>query len=217
MGLIQKMKKRTKISTKEMARIAIFVAVTAILAQIAIPLPFSPVPISFGIIAVYAAALLLKPKSAMISQILYIMLGAIGLPVFGGFQGGVGILVGPTGGYLISYPLVAFLISYSLNSNRVEKLTLKNEMSLIKVQVIAFMSIVISHLLLYTLGAAWLSFILKLSFNEAMIIGIYPFAFLDLIKIVLSVITIVPMRQRLTRTGFLDMHFQKYSSEQNLN
>ena len=99
------------LSVKSLTIIAFFAALTAVLAQIAIPIPFSPVPISFGLVAVYISGILLKPKHALYSQICYLILGMMGVPVFGGFKGGIGVLFGPTGGYLIVYPLMAWIVA----------------------------------------------------------------------------------------------------------
>ena len=79
-----------KIDIRGMCLIGIFTAITAILAQIIIPLQFTPVPVSFGILAVYITGILLKPKYAVISQVVYLLLGCFfaGAPVFGGIRGG---------------------------------------------------------------------------------------------------------------------------------
>ena len=77
-------------TAKEISRIAIFTAITAVLAQIVVPLPFTPMPISFGLLAVYITGILLKPKHAVFVQICYLLIGAVGAPVFGNFRGGVG-------------------------------------------------------------------------------------------------------------------------------
>ena len=78
---------KSAFSVKELAIIAFFTSLTAVLAQIAIPIPFSPVPISFGLVAVYISAILLKPKHAIYSQVCYLIIGMMGVPVFAGFRG----------------------------------------------------------------------------------------------------------------------------------
>ena len=102
-----------KLDVRGMCLIGVFTALTAISAQIIIPLPFTPVPVSLSILAVYITGILLKPKYAVFTQIIYILLGLFaGAPVFGGFRGGFSVLAGPTGGYLITYPIMAFIIAY---------------------------------------------------------------------------------------------------------
>ena len=90
-----------KIRTKQMVLIALMTAVTCVLGPLSIPLPFSPVPISLTNFAIFLAIFVLGMKSGTISFIIYLLLGAIGVPVFSSFRGGLQVLAGPTGGYLI--------------------------------------------------------------------------------------------------------------------
>ncbi len=98
------------LTTESLMLIPMFTAMTGILAQIFIPLPFTPVPINLAMVAVFLGAGLLGGARAAISQIMYVLLGAIGVPVFAGFTSGLGIVVGATGGYLIGYIVAAFVI-----------------------------------------------------------------------------------------------------------
>lgn len=99
----------SKISTKEICSIAIMTAITAVLAQISIPMPLG-VPMTMQTFAVTLAGIILGAKSGTISMMVYLLLGAVGVPVFAGFSGGFQDLIGPTGGFLLSFPLMAFLI-----------------------------------------------------------------------------------------------------------
>ncbi len=84
---------------------------TAIAAQISIPLPFTPVPFTFQPMVVLLGAAALGPRLGMASQILYLALGFAGLPVFAAsplLPQGAARLLGPTGGYLMAYPFAAF-------------------------------------------------------------------------------------------------------------
>src|SRR5215216_5325541 len=92
-----------------MARAALMAAVTAVAAQITIPLPFSPVPFTLQVLAVILSGLLLGPRHGALAQAIYILVGAVGAPVFAGFSGGLGVILGPTGGYIVSYPIAAAL------------------------------------------------------------------------------------------------------------
>ena len=94
---------KTFITTKQLTLVGVMTAVTCILGPFSIPLPFSPVPISFTNLAVYLTVYVLGMKFGTISFITYLLLGAVGLPVFSAFTGGIGKLAGPTGGYLIGY------------------------------------------------------------------------------------------------------------------
>lgn len=88
-----------------MTRAALMVAVTAVAAQIVIPL--FPIPFTLQVFAVVLAGLLLGPRYGALAMAIYLLVGAVGVPVFAGFKGGLGIILGPTGGYLVSYPLAA--------------------------------------------------------------------------------------------------------------
>ena len=100
--------------TYDLATMGLMAAVTAIMAQIAIPMP-QGVPMTLQTFAVTLAGIILGSKSGAISMLIYLLLGAVGLPVFSGFRGGLGMLVGPTGGFLISFPIMAFIIGLGVH------------------------------------------------------------------------------------------------------
>jgi biotin transport system substrate-specific component len=90
--------------------------VTAVAAQIAIPLPFSPVPLTGQTFAVLLSGAVLGARRAFLAQALYLLEGTAGLPFFAGGAAGAGILLGPTGGYLIAFPFAA-LVTGALAQN----------------------------------------------------------------------------------------------------
>jgi biotin transport system substrate-specific component len=92
-----------------MTRAALMAAVTAVAAQIAIPLPFSPIPFTLQVLAVILSGLLLGARGGTLAQAIYVLIGAIGVPVFAQFSGGLEHIAGPRGGYLVSYPIAAAL------------------------------------------------------------------------------------------------------------
>src|SRR5690625_5950727 len=81
---------------------ALFAAIISVLAQVVIPLPFG-VPITGQTLAIGLAATILGSRLGTISTLLYLMIGAVGMPVFAQFTGGLGILIGPTGGFLVGF------------------------------------------------------------------------------------------------------------------
>ena len=91
----------------EIVKVALMAALISVLGPIAVPLPFTPVPISLGILAVYISSYLLGAKTGTLSVIIYILVGLVGLPVFSGYTGGAAKLAGPTGGYIIGFIFVA--------------------------------------------------------------------------------------------------------------
>ena len=103
---------------KGMVFAALFAALTAVVASFKIPLPFSPVPITLQTLMVLLSGAMLGPIYGALAMIIYLVLGAIGLPVFAGGSSGIPALLGATGGYLFSYPVAAFVIGYMLQKKK---------------------------------------------------------------------------------------------------
>lgn len=89
--------------TKTLTRTALMAAVICVLAPISIPIPVSSVALTLGTFALYLTAYVLKPKPAFAATGLYLLLGAVGLPVFAGYASGISRFAGPGGGYLLGY------------------------------------------------------------------------------------------------------------------
>jgi len=166
-----------------MTRVALMAAVTAVAAQITIPLPFSPVPFTLQVPAVVLSGFLLGPRYGALAQAIYVLVGAIGVPVFAGFRGGLGVIVGPTGGYLLSYPIaaaVAGLAAYAVaRSARRRALTSGLLWGVAALAVI------------YALGMIWLSAVANLPLAVAFAQGVLPFVAFDLVKVVLAALVAV--------------------------
>src|SRR5215212_7022799 len=158
-------------------------AVTAVTAQITIPLPISPVPFTLQVLAVILSGLLLGPRNGALSQAIYVLIGAIGVPVFAGFSGGLGIVLGPTGGYLLSYPAgaaVAGLATHdATNASRRRGFCT------------SFLWGCAGLAIIYTLGATWLAIGTDLPFAVALAQGVLPFVLLDLVKVALAALVAV--------------------------
>ncbi|MCK9478153.1 MAG: biotin transporter BioY [Firmicutes bacterium] len=160
-----------KIPTKEIAVIALFTAVMVIFSQIAVPIPISPVPITLSIFAVFLISTLLGHKSATVVQVVYLLLGIIGAPVFNGFTGGIGKVFGPTGGYIMSYIPMSYVMGL---------LVFKYSMTKYFQMVFAML---IGLVICYSLGTAWLMASTGMNFTKAVYAAVLPFAPLDIIKI----------------------------------
>ncbi len=160
-------------NVKTIAKIAIFTALTAICAQLSIPTPLSSAPFSLSIFGVFLASALLDEKSAVFSQIAYLLIGAVGLPVFSMFRGGLSMLVGATGGFLIAYPFMAFVTSFFSRKlkNRVKKDWLR-----------LMISTCASLPVCYIFGAAGMMAFLGLPLKSALMAGVVPFIAVDIIK-----------------------------------
>jgi len=172
-----------KRSLRGMAYASMFGALTAVGAYIMIPLP--PVPITMQTLFVSLAGALLGGYLGALSQVVYILLGVIGLPVFAGGKAGFGVLIGPTGGYLIGFVIGAFIIG---------KLTsLRREPGLL--WLMGAMAAGIS--IVYTLGIIQLMIVAKLSFVKAISVGLLPPLPGDIIKIVIASLICRKIRGRI--------------------
>lgn len=163
---------RYLMKTKNLVLVSLFVAVTAVFSQLSVPNPFSPVPISLSVAAVYLCGVLLEARYAFLAQLIYILLGAVGLPVFAQFSGGLGVLAGPTGGYILAYPFIALLVALFTHKKWIRSDT---------VALLAGMFLAL--LVCYAFGSAWLAVVMKVSFFKALLLGAAPFVIVDILKI----------------------------------
>lgn len=142
-----------------------FAAATALAAQVRIPLPFSPVPLTLQTLLVLASGLALGARAGAASQALYVGLGAAGVPVFTGLSAGLG---GPTTGYLLAFPLAAALAGWG--ARRGTGLALAGGLAAATVAI-------------YALGAGWLWLVLGKSLTVAVMAGVVPFVWGDALKL----------------------------------
>lgn len=105
---------KNSISTKEIVLIGMFAAILAVISQISLPMP-SGVPITIQVFGVALIGVILGPKIGVLATVVYILIGAVGLPVFANFQGGLGVITGLTGGYIYSWPFTAWLCGIKHN------------------------------------------------------------------------------------------------------
>ena len=107
----------SKMSVKDLCGIALMAAVTAIMAQIAIPMPMG-VPMTMQTFAITMAGVILGSKKGGLSILVYVLLGAVGVPVFAEFSGGIQNIIGPTGGFIISFPIMAYIIGLGVEMRK---------------------------------------------------------------------------------------------------
>lgn len=148
--------------------------VVAAAAHVSIPLWFTPVPLTLQPLAVLGVGLTLGPVAGFLTMLAYLAEGALGLPVFSPGLGGVAQIVGPTGGYLMAYPFVAFIagaVTRALQS-RTSRF------------VAAAIGCTAAVTLLFTCGAGWLMNYTHLNLQQAWLEGVVPFLPGEAIKIV---------------------------------
>ena len=163
-------------------------AIIAVLAQIIIPLPL--IPITGQTLAIGLVVTILGLKHGTYAVLLYILLGAIGLPVFQSFTGGLGILFGPTGGYIIGFIPTALVIGFYLKKTR---LTFTH----------ALVANILGMLVTLAFGAVWLKYLAELSWTGALLSGVIPFLIVGVIKAILAAWVGVIVRQRLEQANIL--------------
>lgn len=171
---------------------ALFAAIIGIMAQITIPLPL--VPITGQTLAIGLAATILGKKYGTLSVIVYIMLGIAGLPVFSGMSSGLGVVFGPTGGYIIGFLPAAFFIGWILERFGFTVTT-------------AIIANIIGMIITLSFGSVWLKFVAELSWMAAITGGVTPFIIVGIIKAVLAAIVGILVRNRLTSAKLLPTSF----------
>jgi len=156
-----------------------FACLTGLLAQVRFYLPWTPVPITGQTFAVLLSAIILG-RWGGISQFLYAGIGAAGVPWFAGWKGGIGVITGPTGGYIIGFIIASFFLGYFVDKYI-------HSMSFLSIFGLMLFA---NFVLIYGPGLLqlyiWLSFVkgLSLSFRELLIMGAIPFIVGDMTKVV---------------------------------
>lgn len=174
--------KTSKLSIQDMCMIGMFTAIIAIMAQLSIPMPLG-VPMTMQTFAVTLAAIILGGKKSAISCLIYVLLGAVGIPVFANLSGGYDKVIGPTGGFLMSFPIMALLIGLGMDFYK------KNKALLIA-------GVIAGTVVNYVFGILWFCFITKSSFMTGFTACVLPFVPTAIIKAVLAVAIGLPIRQK---------------------
>ena len=137
------------------------IALVSVCAQVAVPLPGTPVPVTLQSLAVMVAGVVLGPVDGALAVAFYVLIGALGAPVFASGGGGPAWVMGPTGGYLIAFPLVAFILGHASARGR--------PWWLLPV------GIVIAQVVMFTGGVLQLAWVTVRGVSEAFRLGALPF------------------------------------------
>ncbi|WP_205683770.1 biotin transporter BioY [Brevibacillus migulae] len=167
---------------------ALFAAITAILAQVTIPLPL--VPITGQTLAVGLAATILGSRLGTLSMLFYALLGAIGIPVFSEAAGGFQVILGPTGGYIIGFIVTAFVIGLIIEKTR---FTFTN----------AMIANIIGMVVTLAIGVVQLKFVTGMTWDAALAAGVYPFIVGGIVKAVIAAYIGIIVRKRLAQAKLL--------------
>lgn len=170
---------------------AVFAAVTAVFSQITIPLPL--IPITGQTLAVGLAATILGSRYGTLAMIIYVLLGAVGLPVFSGANGGIQVLVGKSGGYIFGFILTAYITGLILEKTR-----------------FSFgWALVANHVgMVVTLvcGVIQLKYVLDIPWSAAVMSGGVSFLLVGVVKAVLAAWIGIKVRERLVSTGLVQVN-----------
>jgi biotin transport system substrate-specific component len=190
--LLTTVSSRTDWSVPIRAAAVVFVAVlTAVAAQISVPLPFTPVPFTLQPMVVLVGGAALGARLGMASQVLYLLAGIAGLPVFAASAAlpqGFLRLLGPTGGFLMAYPFAAFVAGWLA------------ERGFDRRYLTSVIAMAAGLTLVFAVGIAWLAWFAApapVGFAQALQLAFYPFVVVDVLKILLAA-TVLPSVWALT-------------------
>lgn len=159
----------------------------ALSAQVALSLPFSPVPITGQTLTVLLTGILLGSRRASLCLLAYLAEGSVGLPVFAGGKAGIVHLLGPTGGYLLGFVPAVFLVGWLAEEGWDRR------------PVTAFAALLLGNVVIYAFGLPWLAYFV--GGEKALVVGCLPFIPGDLIKILLATAMLPWGWKLLSRTG----------------
>ena len=168
---------------RRMVYASMFGALTAIGSFMIIP--WQPLPITLQTLFTGLAGVLLGGYTGALSQIIYVLLGVIGLPVFAGGKAGIGTLFGPTGGYLIGFIVGAYVIGKLVEARKEPGLAW------------IVLALVAGNLVIYTLGTLQLSLVAHFTLLKALLVGVIPFLPGDLLKLLTAAWLALKLRQNI--------------------
>ncbi|MFJ7666816.1 biotin transporter BioY [Lysinibacillus sp. NPDC097195] len=178
-----------KSSTYNYVLAAFGAAIIAVLAQVTIPLPL--IPITGQTLAVGLVVTILGTKLGTLSVLVYILLGTAGLPVFSGMSGGYGIIIGPTGGYIVGFLAAAVLMGLYLD---------KFGITVVQAVIANLIGMVIT----LAFGTTWLKIVGDLTWTAAFMGGAAPFIIVGILKAVLAAWLGVIVRRRLESAHLIE-------------
>ena len=164
---------KPRTAVKDMVFTAMFAALIAVCSIISIPI--GEVPVTLQTFAICLTAAMLGWKRGTLAVFIYILLGAIGVPVFAGMSGGIGILAGPTGGYIIGFILTSLIVGFAADRWARKALPLA-------------IAMVAGVLACYVTGTIWFMVVTGMGLVESLMLCVVPFLLFDAAKIALAVL-----------------------------
>lgn len=178
-----------KLELRDLISVAFFAALTSIGALISVPLPGDLVPIVLSNMFAILAGAMLGKWLGPLSQIVYILMGVIGIPVFAGsIKAGPGALAGPTGGYIVGFVVASFLTGFL-----VERLLRAPDILRFSLSMTAGAAVI------YLFGVPWLAHVTGMNTQLAMVKGLYPFLPGDILKVIVGTMLCMSLMTQLPR------------------
>lgn len=174
----------------QMTSCALMTALMCVLGPMSIPI--GPIPISFTNFVVLLSVYLLGMKGAVVSYLVYLLLGAVGMPVFSGYQGGLAKLAGPTGGYLVAFILMALIAGFIMERSHEHT-------------VITILGMMAATLIAYLGGTVWFVFQMRCGVWYALTACVFPFIPADIVKILAAAALGKTIRSTLAKAGLLQI------------
>lgn len=166
---------KNKIDIRTLCILPMMAALLAIMAQIVIPI--GPVPITLQTAGLMMAVLLFNKRDAFLSLLLYLLLGAIGLPVFSAGRGGLGMLIGPTGGFLLGFLAAAYVGAAYYRRHQGDSRNIIH----------AFIAVLLALVITYTWGSLHFMLVMHVGLAETLSLAVLPFLPFELLKIAVFV------------------------------
>lgn len=190
---------KTFIPTRRLALCAVMAAVICVIAPISIPT--GVISITGGTFAIYLTAYLLGGTWGTASTLVYLLVGFAGLPVFSNYMGGAARLLGPTGGYLVGYLPMVFLMGALIQWSR-RRLGGEGRKAAVRIAV-QFLALVLGTCVLYAFGTAWYCVQAGVGLQKALAACVFPFIPFDLLKMAAALLLGAPVHRRLEQAGLL--------------
>lgn len=199
--------------------IALMTAVICVTSPFAIAIPVSPVPISLATFAIYLTVIILGWEDGTISVLVYVLLGFAGAPVFTGFTGGAGKVLGPTGGYIIGYIFLAFIEGAFVNGARKARpykeglrkrsplrygnRPYEETVGASYTSAPILLGMVLGTIVLYVFGTLWLMRQAGLTLVAALSAGVLPFIPGDIVKMIVALFAGTKIRSALVKSNLI--------------
>ena len=174
-----------KLSVREICQISVFVTIIVFCAQLSIPLP-GGIPLTFQTFGIALAGIVLGAKNATLAAVVYILLGAAGAPVFANFAGGLHHIFGPTGGFILSFPAIAFFAGVGGTKENI-------------ISQVSWLTIGVA--LNSICGMLFFSLQTSLSLPAAFTAAVLPFIPMDIIRIIILSLAGRRIKQALIKSG----------------